>query len=89
MIASLLKPSGIWGSGLDTLLTLLRQIIRHDHTNFPTRALGEAMRSRGKGLAFDRDEIDELTDMRYGDKRVFSLLSLMFRHLDFAPTLSY
>ena len=40
------------------------------------------MRSRGKSLAFDGDEIDDLTEIRFGDKRTFSLLSLVFRHLD-------
>lgn len=82
LIASLLKPSGVWGSGLDTLLTALREVIRQDHENFPALGLRQAMRSRGKSLAFDDDEIDDLTEMRFGDKRTFSLLSLVFRHLD-------
>ena len=82
LIASLLKPSGVWGSGLDTLLTALREIIRQDHESFPAVRIRETMRSRGKSLAFDDDEIDDLTEMRFGDKRTFSLLSLVFRHLD-------
>ena len=82
LIASLLKPSGVWGSGLDTLLTALREVIRQDNESFPALGLREAMRSRGKSLAFDDDEIDDLTEMRFGDKRTFSLLSLVFRHLD-------
>lgn len=40
------------------------------------------MRSRGKSLAFNDDEIDDLTEIRFGDKRTFSLLSLVFPHLD-------
>ena len=82
LIASLLKPSGIWGSGLDTLLTALREVIRKSHESFPTIEVRETMRSRGKSLAFDDDEIDDLTEMRFGDKRTFSLLSLLFQHLD-------
>jgi len=82
LIASLLKPSGIWGSGLDTLLTALRQAIRESHDSFPTTSIRTTMRSRGKSLAFDDDEIDDLTEMRFGDKRTFSLLSLVFTHLD-------
>lgn len=82
LIASLLKPSGVWGSGLDTLLTALREVIRQDHESFPALGIRETMRSRGKSLAFDDDEIDDLTEMRFGDKRTFSLLSLVFRHLD-------
>ena len=40
------------------------------------------MSARGKSLTFTDEEIDELTEMRYGDKRTFSLLSLVFNHLD-------
>ena len=82
LIASLLKPSGVWGSGLDTLLTALREVIRQSYTNFPTLAVRDVMRSRGKPLTFNGDEIDDLTEMRFGDRRTFPLLSLAFRHLD-------
>ena len=82
LISSLLKPSGIWGSGLDTLLTALRQEIRKNHASFPTQEIGETMRSRGKSLVFDGDEIDDLTEIRFADKRTFSLLSIVFPHLD-------
>ena len=82
LISSLLKPSGIWGSGLDTLLTALRNVIRESHTSFPTREIGEIMRSRGKSLIFNDDEIDDLTEIRFGDKRTFSLLSIIFPHLN-------
>ena len=82
LIASLLKPSGVWGSGLDTLLTALREVIRQSHGSFPTLEMREVMRLRGRPLTFDSDEIDDLTEMRFGDVRTFSLLSLVFRHLD-------
>ena len=82
LIASYLKPSGIWGSGLDTLLTALRQVIVKCPSSFPGPELRDTMRSRGKSLVFDDDEVDDLTEMRFGDKRTFSLLSLVFSHLD-------
>ena len=82
LIASFLKPSGIWGSGLDTLLTALREVIRSNHARFPTDAVRDEMRSRGKSLAFNADEVDDLTELRCGDKRTFALLSLAFPHLD-------
>lgn len=82
LISSYLKP-GIWGSGLDTLLTTLRQTIRDNYANgFPSTSIGEAMKQRGKSLTFDEEEIDALTDLKYGDKLSFSLLSLVFKHLD-------
>ena len=82
LITSLLKPSGIWGSGLDTLLTVLREVIRDDHDTFPTVEIREKMRTRGKSLVFDDEEIDDLSELRYGDKRTFALLSLIFDHLN-------
>ncbi len=82
LIASFLKPSGIWGSGLDSFLTALRQNIQNDHSAFPAVQIGETMRVRGKSLEFNSDEIDDLTEMQSHDKRTFSLLSLIFDHLD-------
>lgn len=82
LICGLLK-AGIWGSGQDTLLTALRQTIREHHNNgFPINNLHNVMARRGKSLEFTDEEIDDLTELRYGDQRTFSLLSLVFNHLD-------
>ena len=80
---SLLKSSGIWGSGLDTLLTNLRDIIReHGTAQFPIEELETAMARRGKSLAFETEEIEELLDLKYGNSRTFSLLTLLFPFVD-------
>ena len=82
LMASLLK-SGFWGSGLDSLLTALRRVIKGNHDmRLPVEELHGAMRKRGKSLVFNDEEIEELAEMRYGDRRTFSLLSLIFPHLD-------
>jgi hypothetical protein len=84
VVRSLLKPGGIWGSGLDTLLLALRAAIdEHGAERFPVEALETAMGRRGKSLRFSDDEIDEILDLRYGDKRVFPLLSLLYPGFDF------
>ncbi len=83
LVRSLLKASGIWGSGLDTLLTALRATITNEGTDaFPAQELGTVMARRGKSLSFERDEIEELLDMDYGDRRVFALLSLCYPFVD-------
>ena len=83
LIRSLLKASGIWGSGLDTLLTSLRETIgKYADNGFPTIKLQEAMARRGKSLKFVDEEFDELVEMQYGDKRLFSLLTLLFPFID-------
>jgi hypothetical protein len=80
---SLLKASGIWGSGLDTLLTTVREVIKdHGAERFPVDALYEAMNRRGKSLTFTDAEVDELLEMEYGDRRLFPLLAMLFSFVD-------
>ena len=82
LIRSLLK-SGVWGSGLDTLLTDLRRAIREgDIDSFPVARIREAMARRGRQLVFDDEEVEDLVDMRYGDRLTFALLSLLFPFVD-------
>lgn len=80
---SFLKASGIWGSGLDTLLTALRETIRDEgNERFPVAAIERVMARRGKSLRFDSEEIDELADLKYGEPRTFALLALLFPFVD-------
>jgi hypothetical protein len=83
LIRSLLKASGIWGSGLDTLLTALREKIQSsDSALFPSLELRQIMTLRGKSLTFEPAEIEDMLYMEYGDKRMFALLSLLFPFVD-------
>ncbi len=82
VVRSLIKR-GIWGSGLDTLLTRLRRVIdEHGLHSFPAEAAERDMATLGKSLAFDPTEVDELLQMRYGGQRTFSVLSLLYPGLD-------
>lgn len=85
LIRSLLKASGIWGSGLDTLLTALRSEIKQFGDNsFPVEKLELVMMQRGKSLRFDDEEILELVELEYGNSRTFTLLTLLFPGFDFS-----
>lgn len=80
---SFLKASGIWGSGLDTLLTALRSTIKeHGSSGFPVQELEHAMIRRGRSLKFNDEEIDELLEIPYGNKRVLPLLTLLYPFVD-------
>lgn len=80
---SILKASGIWGSGLDTLLTALRDVIRKaEGSEFPAAELRQVMGQRGKSLDFSEEEIEDLADMGYSDRRVFPMLALVFPFVD-------
>ncbi len=82
LVKSLLK-TGVWGSGLDTLLTDLRRSINENgNVEFPVDKIQEAMARKGRQLVFDEEEIEDLADMRYGDRLTFALLSLLFPFVD-------
>lgn len=83
LIASLVKPSGIWGSGLDTLLTALRAVIREKGAEgFPDIGLREVMAGRGKTLTFDDAEIEALVSSEYDRPGTFLVLSLLYPFVD-------
>lgn len=80
---SLIKQ-GVWGSGLDQLLVALRHVIaEHGADGFPVVDLEMALAHRGKSLTFTEAEIRDLASMSFNDRRVFSLLSLLYPGMDF------
>lgn len=83
LIRSILK-AGIWGSGLDTLLAALRDVLRTTTSNghFPAVEMRRVMAQRGKILEFSQEEIEDLADMEISDRRTFSLLTLLFPFVD-------
>ena len=83
LLRSILKASGIWGSGLDTLLTALRDCLRSsNNAHFPAAELRQVMGQRGKGLDFSQEEVEDLADMAISDRRVFALLTLLSPSID-------
>ena len=84
LIRSVLKVSGIWGSGLDTLLTALRDELKLSNgIHFPVEKMYHLMAQRGKSLEFSEEEIEDLSDMGLSDRRIFALLSMLFDFIDF------
>ena len=81
LLRSILKR-GIWGSGLDTLLTALREVIRNANgKEFPATEIRRVMAQRGKNLDFGEEEIEGLVDMHSSDPNLFSLLTILFPHI--------
>jgi hypothetical protein len=79
---SLIKR-GIWGSGLDTTLTRIRDVLASKSSGgFPVTGVEEAMTAVGKGLTFATSEIDELLNLKYAGQRTFSVLSVLYPGLD-------
>jgi hypothetical protein len=83
VVRSLVK-SGVWGSGLDTLLLSIRTAIRERATDeFPLAAVESARVKVGKSLRFEDDEVRDLAQMPFGDRRVFPVLSLLYPGMNF------
>jgi hypothetical protein len=82
LIRSLIKP-GVWGSGLDVLLSALRDVIgKDDSGRFPMDKLERAMSLKGKSLSFTKEEVEDLADRKYGSRDLFGLLTLLFPFID-------
>lgn len=81
LMRSVLK-AGVWGSGLDTLLSGLRRVLdEHGQDAFPRVRLEQEMARQGKSLRFDAAEIDDLVDTKYG-RKAFPVLALLYPHVD-------
>jgi hypothetical protein len=81
-----LVQSGVWGSGLDTLLGGLRGVLDAEARNgFPRQSLEREMARQGKSLRFDTAQIEDLLDTRYGT-RAYPLLSLLYPGIDVRGT---
>ncbi len=79
---SLIKR-GVWGSGLDTTLARIRDVLSTDGLqSFPVAKIETAMAAVGRGLSFDESEIDELLNLKYAGQRTFSALSVLYPGLD-------
>lgn len=76
---------GIWGSGLDSLLSRIRtEIDSHGVDSFPSIQLEQSMAQIGKSLVFDDLEIQALLDVEYGSPKAFATLSLVYPSLNLA-----
>ena len=81
-LRSLVIP-GVWGSGLDSLLTALRETItRHGSRQFPSQEIERVMASRGKTLAVTPELVDTLLDRQYGEAGTFAVLATLFPHVN-------
>jgi hypothetical protein len=82
-LARTLIKSGVWGSGLDTLLSRLRTVIQESSgSTFPVEAIEQTMSQIGKSLTFDDSELEDVLSARYGSSRAFAVLSLLYPGLD-------
>ncbi|MDN3495007.1 DUF262 domain-containing protein [Planococcus sp. APC 4015] len=74
---------GVWGSGLDTLLRDLRDIIRSEGEDaFPLASIERAMARRGKSLDVNDALVEDILGLAYGGGRTWAVLATLFDHVD-------
>jgi hypothetical protein len=74
---------GVWGSGLDTLLRDLRQVIREEGAaSFPIAKIEQVMARRGKPLDITDALVEDVLGLGYGGPRTFAVLATLFDHVD-------
>lgn len=74
---------GIWGSGLDSLLRDLRQVIADNGQRaFPVADIERRMAARGKSLLFGPEQIEDILGLAYGGARTFAVLAMLFPHVN-------
>ena len=83
-LMTVLVKRGLWAS-TDALLGRARSAIQKKCTaGFDGDAVASAMARTTGGMAFTDEEIEDLADTSYGDWSAYSLLSLLFPHVDTA-----
>lgn len=83
-LMTVLVKRGLWAS-TDALLGRARTAIREKcGAGFDGDAVASEMARTTGGIAFTDEEIEDLADTSYGDWSAYSLLSLLFPHVDTA-----
>ena len=83
-LMTVLVKRGLWAS-TDALLGRARIAIRENcNAGFEGDAVASAMARTTGGMAFTDEEIEDLADTSYGNWSAYSLLSLLFPHVDTA-----
>ena len=68
---------------MDTLLSSLRRAVRESESrSFPSEGLERAMASLGKAPRFEDEELEDLVESSYGNRRTFVLLAALFPAID-------
>ena len=78
LIRSLIKR-GVWAGASDSLFVAIRSALKKSvGDDFPSDSIESVMRRSGRGLAFDDEELEDILDMQYGDRRAYGLLALLY-----------
>lgn len=69
---------GIFGGTPDAIYPVLRRLIKESSYSFPLEKITEHYRGHQRSIIFDMDELDALLELKYNDKKAYSLLMLLY-----------
>ena len=69
---------GIFGGTPDAIYPVIRRLIKESPFSFPLESITEHYRGRQRSIIFDMDELDALLELKYNDKKTYSLLMLLY-----------
>ena len=67
----------------DNVLRPIRKIIKDNDSIFPLDKIVEKFKGTNKSLLFSDEDVENLTYYKYGQGFTFSVLSLLYPHLDY------
>ena len=72
--------NGAFGGHSDTMLGNVREVLQEDNDgdNFPVNEINRVIRRANRTADFDTDAIGNVVELRYGNRRTFLALSLLY-----------
>ncbi len=81
LIASLLKQA--FSGQPDSVIRPIRNIIQQHYENFPLAEIAQEFNGKPKDIAVNDEYLENLLDYNYPNKYIFTILSVLYPHLDF------
>ena len=81
LILSLVRR--VFGFSPDTVVRLVRDILRGSSDGFPLQIIVEKFKGTTRSLACTEDDVENLLSHKYGQGYTFSILALLYPSLDF------
>ena len=77
----------IFGGQADTVLKIIRDVVKQEVKNgspiFPTQAIAKKLSKTRKSITMDKESIENLLYTPYENRYAFSILALLYPHLDY------
>lgn len=81
LVSSLIKQA--FSGQPDSVIRPIRKIIQENHRTFPLNEIIQEFIGKPKDIVVNDEYLNNLFDYNYGSKYIFTILSVLYPHLDF------